>query len=72
MTDKEKEKILYSVKVLRSNECPNCDGHKSQKKAFCWKCWSKLPDCLQKDLYKPIGNGFEEALDDSCLYLARM
>ena len=69
MTDKEKEKILYSVEVLRSNECPSCDGYKQQRKAFCWKCWSKLPDYLQTDLYKHIGNGFEEAFESSCLYL---
>jgi len=70
MTEKEVEKIKYSVEVLRSNGCPACDGYKQRRKAFCWKCWSKLPDYLQKDLYNQIGNGFEEALESSCLYLA--
>jgi hypothetical protein len=70
MTEKEKEKIIYSIEVLKSNECPSCDSYKSPKKAFCWKCWNRLPAHLQRQLYQQIGCGFEEALDESVLYLA--
>jgi hypothetical protein len=72
MTDREKEKIIYSIKVLKSNECPGCDSYKAPKKAFCWKCWNRLPSFMQKSLYSQIGCGFEEALDESILYLASM
>lgn len=43
--------------------CPVCTREKMTKTAFCSRCFHKLPDAMQKKLYRPFGKGFESAFD---------
>jgi hypothetical protein len=59
---------LYYLGVLYSETC-QCEREKREGNAFCFKCYIRLPRYLRTALYQPIGNGFEQAYDDSCRQL---
>lgn len=62
------EDTKFYLEVLKNEEC-QCGNFKQYKKAVCYNCWGKLPDHMQKDLYKGIMFGFEEAYDDAVKWL---
>ena len=53
---------------LQGKEC-QCGKPKQPKKSFCPSCYKKLPLNLQSDIYKRIGEGYQEAFDASVEYL---
>jgi len=55
--------------ILTSEECPYCDRDKKRGYVFCYNCYFSLPEDMRKDLYLPMGGGFEEAVDDAVGYL---
>jgi hypothetical protein len=55
----------YYLKILAGNECPYCDGPKQRGYAFCYDCYFSLPKDLKNGLYRKIGQGFEEAVDEA-------
>jgi hypothetical protein len=61
-------KIDY-VDILKSEECAYCDNDKKRGYVFCYKCYWDLPTHLRSYLYLPLGDGFEEAVDDAVEYL---
>ena len=62
-----KEKLFYT-ETLKSEEC-QCERRKQPGRAVCFKCWQRLPQDLQRALYKHIGNGFEQAYEEAYRFL---
>lgn len=60
--------LKFYVSVLRSNGC-QCGKPKKPRMALCYTCYKELPDHMQKDLYKQLGYGFEEAFDKAVQWL---
>ena len=58
----------FYLDTLRSNEC-QCGKGKKPRYSLCWGCYHELPRELQIALYKPIGNGYEDAYDEAVIYL---
>lgn len=58
-----------ALRSLKSEVCPACNGAKKFKQSVCDKCWKKLSRVAQANLYKPMRNGYEEALDDALVAL---
>jgi len=59
---------IFLLKELKSNECA-CGSYKKEGNSFCYKCYSGLPDDMQKALYQRFGNGYEIAYDDAIGWL---
>ena len=59
---------LFYVKAIKSDGC-QCGRKKQRGRAFCYKCWLRLPLELRRPLYHKIGSGFETAYDAACSYL---
>jgi hypothetical protein len=59
---------VFLLKELKGNECA-CGGYKKGGNSLCYKCYSSLPDDMQKDLYQRFGNGYEEAYDNAVGWL---
>lgn len=62
-----KSKRFYYDELM-SNGCA-CGKAKKRKQSFCYFDFKSLPDDMQKALYRPIGNGYEEAYDEAVAYL---
>lgn len=62
-----KDWALY-MKELRSNECA-CGATKKRGYVFCYKCFKSLPQEMQVDLYKKLGEGYEDAREEAGRYL---
>lgn len=53
---------------LFSEEC-FCGKNKKSKMSFCYSCYRSLPRSMQRDLYRRMGDGYEEAYDDAVTWL---
>lgn len=60
--------LEFYLNELKAEECV-CGGSKKRGFAFCYQCYKTLPVHLQRDLYRQIMHGFEEAYDESVEYL---
>jgi hypothetical protein len=60
---KMKDQEFY-ISELRSEEC-QCGKTKKSKMSLCFQCYSSLPKEMQRDLYRPLGRGYEEAYDNA-------
>lgn len=49
-------------------EC-RCDKTKGRGETFCYHCFLTLPRKMQRDLYKLIGEGYEEAYGRALAHL---
>jgi len=58
----------FYIEELKSEEC-FCGQTKKSGFSFCFNCYKKLTKEMQKDLYKKIGKGYEQAYDEAFLYL---
>lgn len=61
------ETIFY-ISVLKSQEC-QCGRNKKPKFALCYRCYKELPNDIQRNLYRKIGEGFEEAYEECVEWL---
>ena len=59
----------FYLDVLKGDECW-CQKYKRPRAAVCWSCWKRLPKDLQRDLYRRMGAGFEEAYDAAVAWLS--
>jgi hypothetical protein len=50
----------FYVDGLDSDECA-CGRPKKRGHSFCFKCYRQLPRYMQRDLYNPMGYGYERA-----------
>jgi hypothetical protein len=57
MSDKK-----FYLDVLKSEQC-QCESPKKRGQALCYSCFRDLPADLQREIYRPLGNGFEEAYE---------
>ena len=57
-----------SIDMLASQYC-RCGKNKERKHAFCGPCYMKLPMALNKSIYQPVGQGFEDSYLAACEYL---
>jgi hypothetical protein len=53
---------------LASNECW-CGKRKQGGRAFCFKCYVRLPEDLRAGLYRKLGKGFEAAYEAAYQFL---
>ncbi len=51
------------IRSLRSGICPACGAGKKRRNTFCGDCYYKLDRPLQAALYKPVGGGYETAVN---------
>lgn len=58
----------FYIEQLKSNEC-QCGAFKKSMKSLCYGCYVSLPSWIQRDLYKRIRNGYEEAYEDAIEFL---
>ena len=52
-----------AIASLRSKVCPACGKAKKARQSLCYPCYKRLPRERQSDLYKGVGEGYEQALD---------
>lgn len=60
------------VASLRGTVCPSCGGKKGEKKTLCYTDFMALPRLMRNDLWLPLGNGYEEALERALKFLEDM
>lgn len=58
----------FYAATLKSDEC-QCDAYKQPGFAFCFKCYRRLPQEMQRALYRKIGAGFEAAYEEAYRHL---
>lgn len=68
MTQTKVDERMVYLAILKSDEC-QCEKPKKRGMAFCYSCYTQLPNHLKTDLYQRIGNGFEEAYDKALNWL---
>lgn len=51
------------IDSLRSKTCPACGGPKGERKTVCRGCFGKLDSSARDALYRPLGDGYAEAVD---------
>lgn len=56
------QRALDLVRELRGALC-HCGKPKTPGHSFCLRCYKSLPRKTQTDLYKRVGEGYEEAYD---------
>ena len=56
--------------ALVSKQC-HCGSPKASGKSHCRTCYFRLPPQLQKSLYRRLGEGYEEAYNESLEVLRR-
>jgi hypothetical protein len=67
MNQKQKD-IKFYIDQFKSDECI-CERPKKPRFAFCFNCYSRLPNDMKRALYRSFGNGFEEAYDEAYRFL---
>lgn len=60
----KKNDTKFYLEELKSDEC-RCGAWKRERNTFCYVCYKSLPGDIQKGLYKPIGDGYEEAREEA-------
>lgn len=60
-----------AIRDLIGTECKGRGGKKTSRMSHCSRCYFKLPVQLRRDLYKLVGDGYEEAYAKSLELLAR-
>jgi hypothetical protein len=58
----------FLVDELYSSEC-QCGRWKNSGKSFCHLCYKTLPWDMQRDLYRRVGDGYEEAYKTAVRFL---
>lgn len=53
---------------LMSNECA-CGNNKKKGHSFCYGCYKVLPGDLKSEIYRKIGQGYEEIYDECFSFL---
>jgi hypothetical protein len=57
------------LEELMATKC-RCRAAKLRNQTFCRLCYLRLPRALQRDLYKRLGDGYEEAYHAAVDHLA--
>lgn len=62
-----KSKNFYYEQLI-SDEC-YCGKSKRPPDSFCYTCYKSLPEDLQRDLYQPMGHGYESTYESAVKHL---
>jgi len=65
MSDKDHR----ALEALKSTTCV-CGKSKQRGMSHCRGCYFKLPLSVRRSLYKPLGEGYAEAYEQSCVMLS--
>ena len=68
MTEEEAKDRQWYYRELMSEQCL-CERPKKARYSFCYRCYKSLPFHLQKELYKGLGAGYEEAFEEAVKFL---
>lgn len=60
--------LQWYVDNLSAKKCL-CGNKKKYSMAFCYRCFKRLPTPIKSDLYRPLKDGFEEAMDGATDFL---
>ncbi len=55
--------------LVESTVCESCGAAKKLKQSHCRSCYMRLPPRLRKALYRGFGDGYEEAFEESLVFL---
>lgn len=61
-----KQQLIAS---LDSHKCPACNSGKASMRTFCPGCYYKLPEEMRKALFRPLGRGYEQAIERALNHL---
>ena len=64
---KSEDRKFY-IESLASDQCL-CERPKKSGFSFCYRCYRTLPVDMQRALYRRMGDGYEEAVNEACQYL---
>lgn len=67
-SDQKRKDRLFYIDELRSDEC-QCGRRKKPGHPLCGTCYFELPKDMRRDLWLPVGRGYEEAYDSAVQYL---
>ena len=62
--------VLKCIQILKSSTCL-CGLIKQERKVFCLRCFTALPQTMRDNLYLEINKGFEDAVEVAILYLKK-
>ena len=57
------------IRSLESETCPACGDAKRRAQTLCYRCYKRLPRRMQHDLYRLLGDGYEEAVAAALAHL---
>jgi hypothetical protein len=63
------ERRFEILRGLDSTTCEVCGKTKRRWMSHCRSCYYRLPPKMRSALYRPYGEGYEEAFEDSLRYL---
>lgn len=63
--------VTPAVRALVKANCDACSQAKERANCFCKTCYFKLPPDMRSALYRPAGNGYEQAYREALAYLAK-
>lgn len=58
-----------AIRDLAGTECKGCGGKKKSRMSHCLRCYFALPVSLRRELYRLVGDGYEEAYARSLTFL---
>lgn len=65
MAELTRQRRLEILESLGSETCGACGKAKAPKMSHCRACYFALPTIMRKALYRPFGEGYEEAYEES-------
>jgi hypothetical protein len=68
VSDTKKPDWRFYIDELKSNGCA-CDRWKGEGHSFCKRCYDALPPDMQRNLYRALNRGYEEAYEEAKKYL---
>lgn len=68
MTPQQQKDRKFYIETYKSEQCL-CEREKKPRFSFCYRCYKALPPDMQRALYRPFGNGYEQAFDEACQHL---
>lgn len=69
MSEITRERRREILESLGSTVCEGCGRNKRPKMSHCGTCYRRLPPNMRQALYRRFGAGYEEAFEESLVYL---
>jgi hypothetical protein len=72
MTELSMNRRREILESLGSTTCGACGGPKQPRMSHCSTCYYALPQYMRKALYQRFGEGYEQAYEESLVYLKNL